>query len=140
LFEFPESFYVNTDVKNGEFLFIELEDFASEVGVVNQKVFTFFLTGQIDSSNEGVIVRYWVYVNLQDFRIDLSKGLNQLLFKLFVTLLLITFIQSLSNQREIRVVFFVVEKQSNLRVGLIKNSNSDFLIDFVGLFSIFEFK
>jgi hypothetical protein len=53
-----------------------MENFASEVRIINQKVFTFLLAGQINSSDECVVVRYWIYVNLQDFTIDLSKGLN----------------------------------------------------------------
>lgn len=112
-------------------------DFASVSWVVNNKVFTLFFTGQIHSTNIGIVVCNWEDVYLQNVFIDLSESLDQFFFELLFSLLSV-FVKSLGNKGEIGVILFVVEKESNFRVSLVQNANSYLFVMFVSLLSIIE--
>ena len=112
-------------------------DFASMSWVVNYEVFTFLFTSQVNSTNIRIVKGNWEDVYLQDVFIYLSETLDKFFFELFLSFLSV-FEKSLGYQREIGVVFFVVEEKSNFDICLVQNTYSYLFIYFVCFLSALE--
>ena len=112
-------------------------DFASMSWVVNYEVFTFLFTSQVNSTNIRIVKGNWEDVYLQDVFIYLSETLDKFFFELFLSFLSV-FEKPLGNQREIGVVFFVVEEKSNFDICLVQNTYSYLFIYFVCFLSTLE--
>ena len=115
-------------------------DFAAESWIINQEITSFLFVFKVDSSDVTIVIDNWVDVDLKNIGVDFSEALYQFFLELFVGDFF-WFAETLSNKREIGVIFFVMEKEFNFGVVvLILDSDSYFLVILEGGFSIIEFK
>ena len=133
------SLVININVKpNILLVFVILPQVLPLCCVVHDKSFSCLLAFQIHSCHICLIVFHWENQNLKYFWGHLSETFNQLVFELFLRESL-RLPQAACEERNIGVVFSIVEVENSLSLILFQKSYSDFLKVANGCFEAPEF-